>query len=182
VGNSKRKIEVTYEQLGEILLGLTLPISKDPTEEVLLEGFDVSDMSEREKLKLNDEIFMLRMFAITYACQQEITTSEMSKHIIDSYHEHVYDWMKHNGTPEEAITSFSECLQERYKAYYSALRKGLEAHKSELKLWYIGKTAAKYALGESEDPLWTTQFVINLVSTVEAARNLIGEYKILNYG
>lgn len=170
----EEKIEVTCEQLGEILFRFTIEIAKSP-----LEGFDVSDMSERRKLRLSDEILILEMFAVIYACQQQITNLKINQRILDSYHKYIYDWIKHKGASKEVITSFEEGLQERYKEYYSALHKGLETRKTEMFLWYIGKTAAEYALEESEDPLWTMQFSVKVASTVKATRDLIKKYRVL---
>ena len=57
-----KRIEVTFEQLGLILLKWTIETSKDP-----FEGLDVDKMGEHEKRKLKYELVLSRMFAITYA-------------------------------------------------------------------------------------------------------------------
>jgi len=172
----KQKIQVTCEQLGGVLLVFTIKISDDP-----LEGLDVGDISEEVKLRLSDEIVLLEMFAITYACQQEIINPEMNQCVLDSYHEYLYDWMEYNGATQEQIESFEELLQKRYEGYYNAMRKGSGAHKTGGDvLWYIGRTAAEYVFGESRDVFWVMRFsTIFFGSTLKAARGLIREYEVL---
>ncbi|HIH95967.1 MAG TPA: fibronectin type III domain-containing protein [Thermoplasmata archaeon] len=170
----RQRIEVTCEQLGRVLLGFTIKISEDP-----LEGLDVSDISEEVKLRLSDEVVLLEMFAITYACQQEIINPEINQCVLDSYHKYLYDWMEHNGATQEQIESFEELLQKRYEGYYNAIRKDSEAHKTGNIPWYMGRTATEYVFGEFKDVFWAMHFSIIFGSTLKAARGLIREYEIL---
>lgn len=166
---------VTCEQLGKILLRWTIEASKNPLKEL-----DVGKMSEHKKRKLEKEIIILEMFAITYAVQQKITNPDMRQAILDSYDEHIGAGMKHTGMEVREAEFFEKTLHQRYRAYYDALRKDSEARRTGDVAWHVGKTAAEHALGHSysKDPLWITALYIKFVTTFRATKHLLGQYKV----
>lgn len=174
MNEANKRTEVTCEQLGLILLKWTIEASKNP-----LEGLDVGEMSEQERRKLKDEIVMLRIFAITYAVQQQVTDPEVSQIILDSYHGHIGGSMAYIGMEVGKRESLAKTLHDRYKTYYNALEKDSEARRTGGIPWHIGKTAAEHALGHSKDPLWTMHLFLMFGSTFKATKGLLGQYKIL---
>ncbi len=174
MNEANERIEVTCEQLGLILLKWTIEASKDP-----FEGLDVGEMNEHERRKLRDEIVMLRMFAITYAVQQQVTDPDVRQIILDFYHGHVGESMEYAGVGVGERESFEETLQDRYKTYYDALRKDSEARRTGGIPWYVGKTASEHALGHSKDPEWTMSLFAKFSSTFKATKGLLHAYKIL---
>lgn len=177
---ANKRIEVTCEQLGLILLKWTIEASKISFEELnTFEGLDVGKMSEHEKKKLGDEIVKLTMFAITYAVQQQVTDPNVRQTILDSYHGHAGKSLEFVGMETGERASFENALQERYKAYYDALRKDSEARRIGTIPWYIGKTAAEYVFGHSRDLLWITQLFMQFGSTLKATKDLLSRYKLL---
>jgi len=174
VNEANKRIEVTCEQPGLVLLKWTTEASKDP-----FEGLDVGKMSEYERRKLEDEITILKMFAITYAVQQQVTDPNVGQTVLDFYHEHFGNSMKYIGAGAGEQKSFEKTLQERYEAYYDVLRKDAEARRTGGIPWHTGKTVSEHALGHSKDPECTMSLFAKFSSTFKATKGLLREYKIL---
>jgi len=181
VVKAKDRIEVNYEQLGEALWGFTTMDSENR-----LVGFDVmgllSEMNEDQKSKLRSEITILEMFAVTYACRQEVGDAKVIQCVLDSYHDSCYESMEYDGATQEQIESFENLLQKRYQGYYNARPKDIEAHKRGSIPWYVGKTATQYVFGSLKKVVWLDKaymFQVIFGTTVKTARDLIGKYKII---
>jgi len=148
----RKKLKVTYEQFGDILVGGTLYFlygaddNKDPLKDLiqrldgLAEYIDIKNLSEDERERKEWELLIWHMFAVTAACRIHFSNSAIQKKVLDNYHEKMYERLSENG--DEVVLAFQKLVVERYKAYYEELNRSRRPH------WWPEARALGYIIGE----------------------------------
>ena len=147
----RKKLKVTYEQLGDILVGGTLYFlygaddNKDPLKDLierldgLAEHIDIKNLSDDERGRKEWELLIWHMFAVTTACRIHFSDSTIQKKVLDNYHEKMYERLSENG--DEVVLAFQKLVVERYKAYYEELNRSRRPH------WWPEARALRYIIG-----------------------------------
>ena len=148
----RKKLKVTYEQFGDILVGGTLYFlygaddNKDPLKDLierldgLAEHIDIKNLSDDERGRKEWELLIWHMFAVTAACRIHFSNSAIQKKVLDNYHEKMYERLSENG--DEVVLAFQKLVVERYKAYYEELNRPRRPH------WWPEARALGYIIGE----------------------------------
>lgn len=172
----KKKIKVTAEQLGKILVSYVAQVSEDHFKKLQeLPGLINLSMEDEHNVRVEWDIFVL--FSVTVGVQSAIKTKGQEEVILDQLHEQIYKlYAEASGVDVSELDPLKQLFQDRYASYYQVLRE----YEGGDSMFRLGKQFVDNALSGDESLLEIMMLVpASYVSIAKCTKEAIDEYNIV---
>lgn len=120
----KKKIKITAEQLGKILVPYVAQVSEGHFQK-LQELPGLTNLTEEEEHSVRVEWDIFVLFSVTAGVQSAISSTEQREVVLDKLHESIYElYAEASGVDVSELDSLKQLFHDRYASYYTVLQEG----------------------------------------------------------